>query len=223
MIAAAWWCSGGGGSAAVLQCCSGGENPLLTVTCLWSSCVGADGVCVVANVRQCPPFLPLQCKHHVHASPCGPSRVLLFAAAAAAPPADAAPVAVEAHPADPARQAQEQQQQPPADQQQQQQQQGEGATGEQAPPPVVGGGEDYYGDRGNDDYFGDVNIPAFQPSHFLTFVLQPNEVQTFYQTTTDEDVGQLAQGNYFVLNGGDLSIDFKVRNWCQTQRCVCCG
>ncbi len=70
--------------------------------------------------------------------------------------------------------------------------------------------DDYYGDRGNDDYFGDVNIPAFQPSHFLTFTLQPNEVQTFYQHTGDEDISQLAQGNYFVLNGGDLTIDFKV-------------
>jgi hypothetical protein len=29
--------------------------------------------------------------------------------------------------------------------------------------------DDYYGYHTTDDYFGDVNIPAFQPSHMLTF------------------------------------------------------
>ena len=67
----------------------------------------------------------------------------------------------------------------------------------------------------NDDEFQDVEIAAFQPSHFLTFVLQQRSEERFYVESATEtgSFKQKVTGNFFVTNGGDLLVDFQVMDW----------
>ncbi len=69
--------------------------------------------------------------------------------------------------------------------------------------------EDLYGPL-NDDEFENINIAAFQPSHFLTFLVEAGGSEEFYLDGVDSP-GELVRGNFFITEGGNHRLHFRVR------------